>query len=170
MTWDPEALTEQCNEAMSESNSRNPLEFPWGLFSWGDAPPAIGGGVGAFQWFAELDELLAFVTDLSPAGFATFDEEEEWLEIRTRLRQAAEGFGVNPAAAIQAFNAELTSLLQIDWIGRLDDLMAGNEAFPLMVRARFRGDWDDAPAQASLRPIQPEEQESFLAFLSEYGL
>jgi hypothetical protein len=75
MTWDPEALTEQCNDAMSESNSRNPLEFPWGLFSWGDAPPAIGGGVGAFQWFPQLDELLAFVTDLSPAGFATFDEK-----------------------------------------------------------------------------------------------
>jgi len=170
MTWDPDALSEHCNAVMSESSSRNPLEFSWGLFSWADAPPAIGGGVGAFQWFAELDDLMAFVTDLSPAGFATFDEEEEWLEIRTSLRQTAEGFGVNPAAAIQAFNAELTSLLQIDWIGRLDDLMACNGAFPLMVRARFRGDWDDTPSQASLQPIQPEEMESFLAFLSEYGI
>lgn len=169
MTWDPEALTEQCNEAMSESSSRNPLEFPWGLFSWGDAPPAIGGGVGAFQWFAELDDLMAFVTDLSPAGFATFDEEEEWLELRTSLRQIAKGFEDNAEAAIQAFNAELASLLQIDWIGRLDDLMAGHEAFPLIVRARFRGNWDDTPAQPNLRPVQAEERDSFLAFLSEYG-
>jgi hypothetical protein len=169
MTWDPEALTEQCNHAMSESNSRNPLEFPWGLFSWGDAPPAIGGGVGAFQWFPQLDELLAFVTDLSPAAFATFDVEEEWLELQTSLRQIAEGFDANAEVAIQAFNAELTSLLQIDWIGNLEGLMAGNEEFPAMVRSRFRGDWDDTPSQASLRPIQPEEQESFLAFLSEYG-
>ena len=154
---------------MSESSSRNPLDLPWGLFSYADAPAAIGGGVGAFQWFVELDDLLAFVTDLSPAGFATFDEEEEWLELRTSLRQIAEGFKDNADVSIQAFNAELASLLQIDWIGRLVDLMAGNEAFPAMVRSRFRGDWDDTPAQPNLRPIQAEEQDSFLAFLSEYG-
>ncbi len=170
MTWDPEALTERCNAVMSESSSCNPLEFSWGLISWADAPPAIGGGVGAFQWFSQLDKVLAFVTDLSPAAFATFDEEEEWLELRTSLRQIAAGFADNPEATIQAFNTELTSLLQINWIGNLEGLMAGNEAFPVLVRSRFRGEWDDTPSQASLAPIQPEEKESFLAFLSEYGI
>lgn len=170
MSWDPEILTEQCNAVMRESSSRNPLAFPWGLFAWADAPAGIGGGIGAFQWFQELNQALAFVTDQGPAGFATFDEEEEWLELRTSLRRIAEGFEANSEGAIQAFNAELTSLLQLDWIGTLKDLMAGDGAFPVMVRSRFRDDWDDAPAQASLRPIQPEERESFLVFLSEYGI
>jgi len=170
VTWDPEVLSEQCNHVMSESNSRNPIEFPWGLFSWADAPPAIGGGVGAFQWFQGVDQVLDFVTYLSPAGFATFDDEDEWLELRNSLRQIAAGFADHPKAAIQAFNAELKSLLQIDWIGSLDDLMAGSEPFPVLVRSRFRSDWEDVPAQASLRPIEDLEKESFLIFLGEYGI
>jgi hypothetical protein len=170
MTWDPEALTERCNHMMGETNSRNPLDFPWGLFSWADAPPAIGGGVGAFQWFQSLDELLEFVTDFSAAGFASFDEEEEWLGLRDKLRQIAAGFANNPHAAITAFNAELISLLQLDWIGRLEDLQSGDGPFPLTLRARFRDDWDDTPAAPSQEPIKEDERSSFLLFLSNYGL
>jgi hypothetical protein len=169
MAWDPEAFSERCNQAMCETNARAPRDFPWGLFAWADAPPAIGGGVGGFQWFKDLPELLAFVTDLSPAGYATFDDEAEWLELRDSLRRIAAGYEAHPEEAIRAFNEELTSLLQIDWIGPFGDLVADEGAFPVMVRARYRGDWDDSPEASSCAAIEESEQQSFLAFLSEYG-
>jgi hypothetical protein len=114
MDWDPEALTDLANEAMSSSNSRNPVDFNWGLFAWGDAPAACCGGVGSFQWFGELSAVLSFVTDLSPAGFATFDDEDEWLELRDRLRQIANAFEADSAASISAFNDNLKTLLQLN--------------------------------------------------------
>ena len=170
MNWDPEALTDRANEAMSTSSSRNPLEFNWGLFAWGDAPPACGGGVGAFQWFDELSTVLSFITDLSPAGFATFDEEAEWLELRDQLRQIANGFAADSAATISAFNDNLKSLLQIEWIGPLEELLSGHGSFPCLIRARFHDDWDDDASPESMDAISASERESFLEFLAEYGI
>ena len=170
MDWDPEALTDLANEAMSSSNSRNPVDFNWGLFAWGDAPAACGGGVGAFQWFRELSAVLSFVTDLSPAGFATFDDEGEWLELRDRLRQIANAFETESAATISAFNENLKSLLQIEWIGSFEDLLSGHGSFPRKIRAHFRDDWDDETSPESMGVITNSERESFLEFLSEYGI
>ena len=170
MNWDPKALTDRANEAMSTSSSRDPVAFNWGLFAWGDAPGACGGGAGAFQWFDELSEVLSFVTDLSPAAFATFDAEVEWLELRDELRQIANGFEADSAATISAFNDNLKSLLQIEWIGSIQDLMSGSGCFPCQVRARFRDDWDEEASPESMDVASPSEQESFLAFLSEYGI
>ncbi len=169
MNWDPEALTDLANEAMSTSSSRDPLEFNWGLFAWGDAPPACGGGVGAFQWFDELSAVLSFVTDLSPAGFATFDEEAEWIELRDQLRQIALRFEADSAAAISAFNDNLKSLLQIEWISSLEDLLSGHGCFPRLIRARFRGDDDDEATAKNVDAIGVSERDEFLVFLSEYG-
>jgi hypothetical protein len=169
MTWNPEALTELCNQTMCETSTRDPREYPWGLFTYGDAPPAIGGGVGVFQWFGQLPELLAFISDLSAAGYMTFDEEEDWHELRGDLRQIAAMYEVDPEQAIRAFNKELVSLLQITWIGRFEDLINGDDGFAAMVRARFRDDWDDKPAMTSIDAIKEDERQSFLIFLSEYG-
>ena len=170
MNWDPEALTDRANEAMSTSSSRDPIAFNWGLFACGDAPAACGGGAGAFQWFRELSAVLSFITDLSPAGFATFDEEAEWLELRDQLRQIATGFEADSTATISAFNDNLKSMLQIEWIGSFDDLLSGHGSFPRQIRARFRDDWDDELPPESTDVISASERESFLAFLSEYGI
>jgi len=169
MTWNPEALTELCNQTMCETNARDPREWPWGLFTYSDAPPAIGGGVGGFQWFGQLPELLAFISDLSAAGYMTFDEEEDWQKLRDALRQIAARFEMEPEQAIRSFNEELVSLLQISWIGRLEDLINGDDGFAATVRARFRNDWDDKPAMTSIDVIKEDEQKSFLTFLSDYG-
>jgi len=32
MAWDPEQLTDQANELANNTASRNPAEYPWGLF------------------------------------------------------------------------------------------------------------------------------------------
>lgn len=169
MNWDPEALTDLANEAIATSSSRDPLIFNWGLFAWGDAPPACGGGVGAFQWFGELSAVLSYVTDLSPAGFATFDEESEWLQLRDQLRQIATGFEADFVGTISAFNDNLKSLLQIEWIGSVEDLLAGQGSFPHLIRARFRGNYDDDAHPTGVDAISVSERDQFLVFLSEYG-
>jgi hypothetical protein len=170
MIWDPEALTERADEAMSIASSRDPQQFTWGVFTWADGPPACGGGVGAFLWFEELAELLAFLTDLAPAGFMTFDEEAEWLELRERLRRIASCLEENPEGAITDLNAELTSLLQIDWVGRLEQLLSGESPNAIKVRARFRNDWEDKPEPVNKIAISQEELQALLEYLSEYGL
>ena len=169
MAWDPEALTERANEAMSIASSRDPQQFSWGVFAWADGPPACGGGVGAFLWFDELAELLAFLTDLAPAAFMTFDDEAEWLELRERLRRTASSLENKPDGAIADLNAELTSLLQIDWVGRLEQLLSGDSLFAIKVRARFRNDWEDKPEPVNTIAISQEEMQEFLEYLSEYG-
>ena len=169
MAWDPEALTERAHEVMSIASSRDPQQFPWGVFAWADGPPACGGGVGAFLWFDEQAELLAFLTDLAPAAFMTFDDEAEWLELRERLRRTASSLETKPGGEIADLNAELTSLLQIDWIGRLEQLLSGDGLFAIKVRAGFRSDWDDKPEQVNTSAITDEELQAYLEYLSEYG-
>ncbi len=170
VTWDAEALSELCNQTMSATNARNPIEYRWGMFSFADAPPAIGGGVGAFQWFETLQELLAFITDLSAARFTTFEEESEYIDLRDGLRKIASGYEADPKRTIDAFNQELTDLLQITWIGKFEDLASGEEGFPEVVRARFRDDWDDEPVSGSKASIRNEEKHNFINYLSEYGI
>jgi hypothetical protein len=169
MAWDPEALTERANEVMSIAASRDPQQFPWGVFAWADGPPACGGGVGAFLWFSDLAELLAFLTDLAPAGFMTFDDEPEWLELRERLRRTASSLEAKPEDAIADLNAELTSLLQIDWVGHLEQLLSGDSSFAIKVRAGFRSDWEDSPEKGNTNAITDEELQEFPEYLSEYG-
>ena len=157
------------DEAMSIASSRDPLKFTWGVFAWADGPPACGGGVGAFLWFAEREELLAFITDLAPAGFMTFDDEAEWLELRERLRRTASSLEAKPEDAIANLNGELSSLLQIDWVGRLEQLLSGDSPYAMTVRAGFRSDWDDKPEQVNTSAITDKEMQEFLEYLSEYG-
>ncbi len=140
-----------------------------GCVCLGRCPPACGGGVGAFHWFADLAELITFITDLAPAAYMTFDSEAELLEQCQRLQVIASCFEMNPEDAITGLNTELKSLCQIDWIGRLEQLRSGNCSFALKVRARFRNDWEDKPDPVSTNAIAPEELQIFLDFLSEYG-
>ena len=169
MVWDPEVLTKRADEAMSIASSRDPQQFTWGVFAWADGPPACGGGVGAFLWFEELAELLAFLTDLAPAGFMTFDDEAEWLKLRERLRRTASSLEAKPEGAIANLNAELTSLLQIDWVGRLEQLLCGDSPFAIEVRVGFRSDLEDKPEQVNTNEITDEELQAYLEYLSEYG-
>ena len=127
MSWNSELLTEQANTLTQTTSERDPRAYSWGLFSWGDAPPAIGGGTGCFQWFDSREELLAFLTDYSPALYMSFEQEEEWIGFRDRLRAIAESFEDEPLRSLATFNSVLKGLLQIDWIGGFEELCQGQD-------------------------------------------
>ena len=169
MAWDPELLTEQAMQAMQESSRLEPTLYPWGVFSWGDAPPACGGGVGGFQWFASLNDLLAWVTDLSPASYMTFDDEGEWLAYRDDLRETGKSFSNNPQDTLNDLNVKLRGLLQIDWIGVWQDLLVSTDPYPQLIRQRFRNDWDSEDPFSTTQ-IPDDELEAFLDFVREYGV
>ncbi len=155
-SFDPEQLTEAANQQLIVSAQRDPRVYTWGLFAWGDAPAACGGGVGCFQWFATADEALAFLSDYSPAMYCTFDDEEEWLLLRQRLRQITAQWPGNPAEAQAAMNAELSGLLQVDWMCSYDELCEGKSAFSRKI----------------LRAFAEEEgaDEDWIPFLQNYGI
>jgi hypothetical protein len=156
--FDPEQLTNTANDQLNNSAQRDPRQFGWGLFAWGDAPAACGGGIGCFQWFSSAEEALAFISDLSPALFCTFDDEEEWLLLRQRLRSIAPKWHVQPMEALGTFNAELQGLLQIDWIGHYSELRRGDSSFSQRIQEAFAEE-------------EPEEtgEEEWISFLQSYG-
>ena len=170
MAWDPEQLTEQANDSLRRSHEADPELSPWGLYSWADASPACGGGVGAFQWFDSIDDVLAWVTDLSPAVFTSFDEEDEWLIFRAGLRQIAQGFLENPEQGLKQFNAQLKGLHQIDWIGAWPDLVSGPDAYCQKIRRHFREGLDSEKPDESSSAIKPDEVGKFRQFVEDYGL
>ena len=171
--FDSEQLTEQAFERLNESARRDPRICPWGLFTWGDAPPACGGGVGAFQWYESIEELIEFITDWSAAGYMTFDDEAEWLEQRQCLRTIASQWHANPETTIQNLNTELKGLLQIDWIGTFTELKAANDAFGSRIQEAFNED-QVSGLNANTDSFSGEDagkaEDAFIKFLSEYGM
>ena len=171
MSWNSELLTEQAQAVVERTIGRDPQKHPWGLFFWGDAPGGIGGGVGCFQWFDSREELLAFVSDYSPALYCSFEEEDEWIEFRVRLRAIAKSFSDDSVRGLEEFNTVLKGLLQIDWIDSFDELCKGEESFCRKVRAWFRDadDIDEAEELSSQEAIDLEEVQDFIESLEQYG-
>lgn len=168
MAWDPEQLTEQTNDLLNATAQNDPTQFPWGFFAYGDAPAAIGGGIGCFQWFGSLAELLSFISDHSAASYLTFDEEAEWLELRDQLRAITAGFASDPDGTMAQLNQELKSLMQVEWIGTYETLCIGTDEFPRKVREWFREQDDDCAENQS--PITSGEEPAFRERITEYGL
>ena len=158
--FDGEMLTARALEQLEASVDRDPRDYPWGMFAWGDAPPACGGGMGAFQWFESQEELLAFIRDWSTPCFMTFDAEADWQEQCARLSTILMGWNQDPAATLAALNAELKGLLQIDWIGGFADLKEGNDNFCRRVQAAF----------AEADSTGADDNDAWVDFLGTYGL
>lgn len=163
--FDGDLLTAEAFDRLQASADRDPRQCPWGLFAWGDAPAACGGGSGVLQWFATREELMAYLSDWSAPGYMTFDTEAEWLSQCDQLRSILSGWDQDPPATLARLNAELQGLLQIDWIGRFTDLSASDDSFCQRIRAAFAED------QASAAEPEDAEQaeEAWLAFLAGYG-
>lgn len=176
MSFDPEQLCEEAAQQLELSLQCDPRENPWGMYAWGDAPAAIGGGMGAFQWFASRQQLLDFLCELSPSLYCCHDSEQDWRLQTQRLRQILTGLDADPEATLQAINQELRGLLQFDWIGRYQDLCSGGFAFARHLRQDFRAqageEEDPQTAEAAAAPLDldAEGEEAWLEFLRLYGI
>jgi hypothetical protein len=169
MTWNPELLQVQANHLACTTAQNDPRKHPFGLYFWGDAPPACGGGSGCFQWFESVDAALAYISDFSPALYKTFDDEQEWLSLNQTLREIAKEFTADQQATIDAFNIELKGLLQIDWIGSFEDLKSKNSESCSKIRQWF---WDEKDEELPFngdRHVSDTDADAFILFLENYG-
>lgn len=170
--FNPEALTEQVQAQMQAAMNRDPRHFSWGLFAWADGPPACGGGDGAFQWFANQEQLMAFLSASAPAAFMTFDHEDDWNRQCAQLREIVQGWNDDPRGTVERLNAALQGLLFIEWIGTFADLRTGMDSFSVALRQEFAGEMADANRERGALPtndVALDWEQAFVAFLPDYG-
>jgi hypothetical protein len=148
---------------------RAPLKNTWGIFSYGDAPAAIGGGVGCFLWFKGREQLLEFVanqlTFLAP-GRADIDPGRVLSAVKQIVRQVEDGH-LTIADAIPQLNSALRHFSQIEWIGTFEGLIAGSGDFERGLRRWYR---EHRGTDLTDTVITAKELKAFRTAIAEYGM
>lgn len=141
----------------------------WGFFSYGDAPAAIGGGIGMFVWFPNRNSMLAFIANTLPyfppgQSNLDFDEiAENTSAVVEKLRLGT----ISDLDGVKELNEVLVTCSQLSWMGTVNDLLTGNHPYALEVRAAFREDDEEATGGG---PIGKDEKEDFFEFLESWGI
>jgi hypothetical protein len=148
------------------SSGAPPDDHAWGFFSYGDAPAAIGGGVGMFTWFADRASMLSFIEETlpyHPPGRADQDPDEIASETAVVVEKMRIGTFADHEG-IQHLNKVLKTCSQLKWIGTVTDLLSDDHTYALEVRSAFRSDEDDRG------PISEDEKDDFFDFLDTWGI
>jgi len=151
------------------SNGSPPDDCEWGFFSYGDAPPAIGGGVGMFTWFPDRNSMLEFIEHtlpFNPPGQSDLDPgeiAENTAAVVEKLRLGT----INDLDGIKELNEVLVTCSQLDWMGTVEGLLSGNHPYAVHVRQTFRDDEDE---DSEGEPIEDDEKEEFFEFLESWGI
>jgi len=173
MTDDDDDLDERIERAEASwqdvSSGAPSDDCEWGFFSYGDAPPAIGGGVGMFTWFPDRATMLAFIGETlpySPPGQSSLDPDEiaeNTASVVEKLRLGT----LTDEDGRQHLNKVLETCSQLEWIGTVTELITGDHPYLVRVRKSFRDDEDE---DADGGPIDEDEKEEFFEFLSTWGI
>lgn len=151
------------------SSGAPPDDCEWGFFSYGDAPPAIGGGVGMFTWFPDRNTMLDFIANTLPyfpPGQSNLDPDEiaeNTAAVVDKLRLGT----VSDLDGIKKLNEVLVTCSQLNWMGTVEDLLTGNHPYAAEVRQAFR---EDSEEEAEGGPIGKDEKEDFFEFLESWGI
>lgn len=164
--------SDEADQAWEKLSDQDPIPESWGMFSYGDAPGAIGGGFGAFVWFADRDQLLSFIESVlpfSPPGPCNRDPLAVEASVRAVISAQREG-EVSADVAREQLNSVLRGFSQIEWWGTFKDLCGGTDAYAAKVIAAFREDCADEGVAARGGSVSRDELEEFKEFLTTYGL
>jgi hypothetical protein len=165
------ALYEAANERWGDDTLREPKATSWGMYSYGDAPAAIGGGMGAFTWFDNKTSLLKFVAEVlpfCPPGPRMSDP----LAVDAKVREVLAGVragDIDLEKARRKLNVVLRSYSQIEWIGTFKGLKDGDGTYARKLVKEFRRSCD-LPVGAAPVAITRSQVEDFKEFLAEYGI
>ena len=176
MEWSQTELRDTA-ETIAEQSYVNPEyigEGAWGAFSWGDAHPAIGGGIGAFQWFSSRDELLNYLSDHAITIWKDFDSEDEWKILQQSLKNILSSPSEDKYAVLDEFNELIKGYFQVEWLGTLDELVNSNDDFPKKVRSYFYENSNDDELESvedeCTEEIPANKRTEFSESLEQYGL
>lgn len=164
-------LTLKAQEACAESVERTPEKSDWGMYSYSDAPAAVGGGFGAFQWFSSYENLQDFLKTHfmfqtpHPWGAQFEDNLKNFHDL---INQTSGREDLNDC--LPKINILLKRYYVIEWVGIFQSLCSSNYEFPTKVRNEYRT-YLDGMQVADSSSIQDHEIEQFVnEILSQYGL
>lgn len=167
---DLEDRVEQAEASWQEvSSGPPPDDAEWGFFSYGDAPPAIGGGIGMFTWFPDRNSMLDFIASTLPyyppgqSNLNPDDISENTAAVVKKLRLGT----ISDLDGIKELNEALVTCSQLNWIGTVENLLKGDHPYTFDVRQAFR---DDGEEEAEGAPISEDEKEDFFEFLETWGI
>ena len=141
----------------------------WGLFAYGDASGASGGGVGSFLWFQREEDLLNYtkshIVFLSP-GPSSSDPQEVEASVHITLDLVSSG-QLDYESGRVMLNKALKHYSQIEWWGTMQSLCSDDSKFAGDVRAWFRS--QRSVPNGSRHPVQNDEMLAFASSLQDYG-
>lgn len=164
------ALEQAANERWLDKAILKPKATSWGFFSYGDAPAAIGGGVGTFAWFNNRTALLNFVEMVlpySPPGPSNTDPLAVADKVGALLARVRSG-DLDFAKARPKLNVVLRGYSQIEWMGTFKDLINGNDAYARRLIKQFRQSLE-LPVGTVPVAVARSQVKDFREFLAEYG-
>ncbi len=151
------------------SSGSPPDDYEWGFFSYGDAPPAIGGGVGMFTWFPDRNSMLDFIANTlpyNPPGQSDLDPDEIAANTAAVVEKLRLGT-ISDLDGIHELNEALATCSQLNWIGTVKDLLEGSHPYAIRVRQSFR---NDDKNECEKEPICEDKKEDFYEFLESWGI
>jgi hypothetical protein len=161
---------EQAEASWQEVSNGPPADdCKWGFFSYGDAPPAIGGGNGMFTWFPDRNTMLEFIANTLPyfpPGQSDLDPDEIAGNTATVVEKLRLGT-ISDLDGIIELNEVLVTCSQLNWMGTVENLLTGDHPYAVRVREAFREDDEEAKEGV---PISTEEKEDFFEFLESWGI
>lgn len=165
-----ERLAQDAAMAAAAAADREPEPANWGLYSFDDGPPCIGGGVGGFVWFETRDELALFIKSRLPFLSGRRPDRDAWLGVRTDLAVETDAWAAGhilTSELINRVNCTLAQLVRIEWIGQFSSLLVDESPWEREIRSMFRGSQNRSEQGM---PISDEEVTGFVGFLSACGL
>ena len=167
-------LVVSADEAWGKVTGVEPTDERWGMFSYGDAPGALGGGFGVFAWFDDRASLLSFVENVlpfSPRG----PGNEDPIPVADAVASIIEDIRRNALSLEQGrqiLNKELEGCSQIEWLGTFRELRGGVSPYSRGLIKSFRQNLMDEEnfKDVSTDPVADEELDEFKDYLSTYGI
>ena len=168
---DIEAVVNAADERWADDSLTRPTAASWGFYSYGDAPAAIGGGMGSFCWFGSRAKMLRFVVDVlpySPPGPSDSDCTVVARQV-TAIISEIESEKIDLEKARRKLNRVLRSYSQIEWIGTFKELASGQKAYSKRIIKAFRHA-HDLPINSAPIEVTRAQMAEFKIFLSEFGI
>lgn len=165
------ALADAANDRWDDEKLHKPTSTSWGFFAYGDASPAIGGGMGGFSWFSSKSAMLEFISSVlpfSPPGQSNRDPLAVAVEVEAVTKQLKSN-GIDQEVARKKLNRILKSFSQIEWVGTFQDLKGGQSPYARKLIMDFRRQND---IKISTKPVEVSRSElaDFKEFLDQYGV
>lgn len=165
-----QALVDAAISKWSEESLGEPKATSWGMFSYGDAPAGIGGGIGTFSWFNNKTAMLKFLPEVlpyAPRGPGNSDPLLVAEKVQGVLAAIKAG-DLDLEKARKKLNSILRSYSQIEWMGTFKDLKNGNGTYPKKIIKEFRRVNDLTVGLMPIMILRSQVGE-FREFLSVYG-